>query len=169
MFAIVPERDQLVAGRLAERFGGRIQATEQQYDMFCATVDRSIYHDAIAFLREDPALQFNFLTTLCGMHYPASDELGLVVHLHSFVRGHRIRIKSNAPLADPVFPTLTDLWPAANWMEREAHDFFGLIFRGHPNLKRILNVEEMTAFPMRKDFPLEDPTREDKNDLMFGR
>ena len=65
--------------------------------------------------------------------------------------------------------TVTDLWDTANWMEREAWDFFGIHFSGHPNLKRILNMEDFPAFPMRKDYPLEDPTREDKNDTFFGR
>jgi NADH-quinone oxidoreductase subunit C len=66
-------------------------------------------------------------------------------------------------------PTATKIWPAANWMERETYDFYGILFGDHPNLQRILNVEDMTDFPMRKDFPLEDQTREDKDDSMFGR
>ncbi|MFZ1333481.1 MAG: NADH-quinone oxidoreductase subunit C, partial [Flavobacteriales bacterium] len=67
------------------------------------------------------------------------------------------------------FDTATDLWPTANWMEREAWDFFGIKFKGHPNLIRILNMEDFPAFPMRKDYPMEDPTRKDKDDSMFGR
>ena len=72
-------------------------------------------------------------------------------------------------MADPVVPTLTDLYNAANWMERETYDFYGVIFTGHPNLIRILNVEDMDYFPMRKQYPVEDGTREDKTDLFFGR
>jgi NADH-quinone oxidoreductase subunit C len=72
-------------------------------------------------------------------------------------------------IGNPVLPTAVTIWPAANWMERETYDFYGILFEGHPNLVRILNVEDMTVFPMRKDFPLEDQTREDKNDSMFGR
>jgi NADH-quinone oxidoreductase subunit C len=72
-------------------------------------------------------------------------------------------------MADPVFRSAVDLWPAANWMERETWDFFGIRFEGHPNLKRILNMEDFPAFPLRKDYPLEDPTRQDKNDDFFGR
>ena len=63
----------------------------------------------------------------------------------------------------------TWLWDGANWMEREAFDFYGIRFKGHPNLKRILNVEDMDYFPMRKEYHLEDETRTDKNDTMFGR
>ena len=65
--------------------------------------------------------------------------------------------------------TLTHLFTGANWMERETYDFFGVVFEGHPNLKRILNVEDMIMFPMRKEFPLEDQVRGDKSDKMFGR
>jgi NADH-quinone oxidoreductase subunit C len=103
------------------------------------------------------------------MHYPQNDQLGVVYHLQSFTNNHRIRIKTTLELADPKIQTITSIWPAANWMERETYDFFGIQFEGHPNLKRILNVDEMTVFPLRKDFPLEDQTREDKDDSMFGR
>jgi NADH-quinone oxidoreductase subunit C len=68
-----------------------------------------------------------------------------------------------------LVPTLTTLFPAANWMERETYDFYGIIFQGHPNLTRILNVDEMIIFPLRKEYPLEDQVREDKNDQLFGR
>jgi NADH-quinone oxidoreductase subunit C len=103
------------------------------------------------------------------MHYDDREALGLVIHLHSMRNGHRIRIKTETPMKEAVFPTFTDLWPTANWMEREAWDFYGIHFTGHPNLKRILNMEDFPAFPMRKDYPLEDPTREDKDDSYFGR
>jgi len=89
--------------------------------------------------------------------------------LHNFIDNHRIRIKTATDISQPVLPTATTIWPSANWMERETYDFYGIQFEGHPNLKRILNVDEMTSFPLRKDFPLEDQTREDKNDDMFGR
>jgi NADH-quinone oxidoreductase subunit C len=71
--------------------------------------------------------------------------------------------------ADVHIPTATVHWDGANWMERETYDFFGVIFDGHPDLRRILNVDDMTAFPMRKEFPLEDPNRVDKKDFYFGR
>jgi NADH-quinone oxidoreductase subunit C len=69
----------------------------------------------------------------------------------------------------PAVRTVSDLFSAANWMERETYDFYGIIFEGHPNLKRILNVEYLDYFPMRKEYPLEDPTREDKDNRFFGR
>ena len=66
-------------------------------------------------------------------------------------------------------PSITPVFPGADWFEREAYDFYGILFEGHPNLKRILNVEYLDYFPMRKEYPLEDPTREDKDNRFFGR
>ena len=81
----------------------------------------------------------------------------------------RVRFKVFTDINKPDVYTATELFSAANWMERETYDFFGVNFIGHPNLKRILNVEEMDYFPMRKEYPLEDQTRIDKDDEMFGR
>ena len=169
MYPINPDRDQLVVDKLHDRFGDAILLHETLVDMLCITVRKEPICEILNFLRSEQELQYNFLTTLCGMHYPQNDQLGVVYHLQSFTNNHRIRIKTVLELADPKIPTITSIWPAANWMERETYDFFGIQFEGHPNLKRILNVDEMTVFPLRKDFPLEDPTREDKDDSMFGR
>ena len=80
-----------------------------------------------------------------------------------------MRLKVYVPIERPDVFTASKLFSAANWMERETYDFFGVNFIGHPNLTRILNVDEMDYFPMRKEYPMEDPTRRDKDDEMFGR
>lgn len=169
MYPIIPDRDQLVVSKLSNRFGDAIELHELLSDMLCITVQKELIQSILLFLRDDQELQYNFLTTLCGMHYPDTAQLGVVYHLQSFGYNHRIRIKTAVNIDQPVIPTITTIWPAANWMERETYDFFGIQFEGHPNLKRILNVDEMTDFPLRKEFPLEDQTREDKDDSMFGR
>ena len=169
MDTINSDKDQTVVQKLTSKFSNAIVLPEQSADMLNITVKKEVIHDLLLFLRDDPQLQFNFLTTLCGMHYPETNQLGVVYHLHSFVNNHRIRIKTVTDLNQPTIPTITSIWPSANWMERETFDFYGIVFDGHPNLKRILNMDEMTDFPMRKDFPLEDQTREDKDDSMFGR
>jgi NADH-quinone oxidoreductase subunit C len=169
VYQINSERNQLVVTKLTNQFTEAIESNEIMADMLCISIKKEAILQALLFLRDDNELQFNFLTTLCGMHYPEQQQLGLVYHLHSFRNNHRIRIKTTTDINDPTFPSSTALWPAANWMEREAFDFFGILFSDHPNLKRILNVEEMKDFPLRKDFPLEDQTREDKDDRMFGR
>jgi NADH-quinone oxidoreductase subunit C len=169
VYPINPDRDQLVVSKLSNRFSNAVESHEVLSDMLCFTVKKESIQSILLFLRDDQELQYNFLTTLCGMHYPENEQLGVVYHLQSFVNNHRIRIKTFTELNDPKIPTITTIWPAANWMERETYDFFGIQFEGHPNLKRILNMDEMTDFPLRKEFPLEDQTREDKNDSMFGR
>lgn len=169
MYQIDPERNRLVVDKLKGQFNEAIEKHEMLADMLCISVKKEVIRHCLQFLRDDKDLQFNFLTTLCGMHYPETSQLGVVYHLHSFVNNHRIRIKTATHISDPTFPSATTLWPAANWMERETYDFFGIQFDDHPNLQRILNVDEMTDFPLRKDFPLEDQTREDKDDSMFGR
>ena len=169
MFQVIPDRNELVVARLIEHFGEAVEGHEVLADMLCITVHKKYIQEILFFLRDEKDLQFNFLTTLCGMHYPEKEQLGVVYHLHSFVNNHRIRIKTSFDINHPVIPSATVIWPSANWMERETYDFYGIQFHGHPNLVRILNMEDMTDFPMRKDFPLEDQTREDKDDSMFGR
>jgi len=169
VYQINSDRDHLVVTKLTSQFSEAIESHEFMADMLCITINKDAIHKSLLFLRDDTELQYNFLTTLCGMHYPEKQKLGVVYHLHSFVNNHRIRIKTDADIDDPTIATATAIWPAANWMERETYDFFGILFEGHPNLKRILNVDEMVDFPLRKDFPLEDQTREDKDDSMFGR
>ncbi len=145
-----------------------VQRMEAEGDLLCIHVEKEALPAVLRKLRDE--LGFMFLTTLCGMHFPGEElELGVVYHLHNMREGHRIRVKSRTAMDEPEFRTAVDLWPAANWMERETWDFFGIRFTGHPNLKRILNMEDFPAFPLRKDYPLEDPTRQDKNDSFFGR
>jgi NADH-quinone oxidoreductase subunit C len=161
--------NQLVISKLTHRFGSAILSSEVHSDMLCVFVQREAVPEIMSFLRNETELDYNFLTTLCGMHYPEKEQLGVVYHLQSMINNHRIRIKTATPVDNPNIPSITGIWPTANWMERETFDFYGILFTGHPNLKRILNVDDMTGYPLRKDFPLEDQTREDKDDSMFGR
>ncbi len=89
-------------------------------------------------------------------------------HLHNWYENKRIRIKTFLN-ATPEIKTISNIFPSSNWMEREAYDFYGINFVGHPQLKRILNMDEMISFPMRKEFPMEDSGRTDKDDRFFGR
>lgn len=167
-FAIQTERDQAVVARLTERFGAAAFTHERLRDTLCITVPKDQVHEMLTCMKEE--LGFGFLTSLCGMHFPGTElELGVVYFLHDMRHGHRIRVKTGMTLQTAELPTVTDLWPSANWMERETWDFFGIRFKGHPDLRRILNMEDFPAFPLRKDYPLEDPTRKDKDDRFFGR
>lgn len=155
--------------RLSAEFPGTIETAELLYDFPVFTVKHDKVHDILRFLKEDKELNFHFITDLTGMQTADEKQLGVIYHLHNMPKNIRVRIKTFFDINKPEIPTATDLWPGANWMERETYDFYGIKFKGHPNLVRILNVDEMDIFPLRKEYPLEDQTREDKEDKMFGR
>jgi len=163
--------NELIKQRLTEKFGEQIAEWEEPYGMltFRAVADQNL--KIMQFLYDDEQLRFRFLTDLAGVHFPdrKGEELSVVYHLHNLVDNIRLRMKIYVPIEKPDVFTATKLFSAANWMERETFDFFGFNFIGHPNLIRILNVDEMDYFPMRKGYTLEDPKRTDKDDEMFGR
>lgn len=160
-----------VETRLRENFGDAILSAEMMRDFPVFTIKRDKIVDVIKYLYDDPEMEFRFLTDLCGIHFPDNkgQELGVIYHLHNMPKNWRIRLRIFFDVNDAVVPTLTTVFSAANWQERETYDFYGIVFKGHPNMKRIMNVDEMVGFPLRKEFPLEDQNREDKNDSMFGR
>ena len=163
--------NEYVQQRLVEKFGDQVRSFEEPYGMLTFEAPKELNLKVLNFLFDEPQLQFRFLTDLTGVHYPDQPgrELAVVYHLHNLSANLRIRFKVFTDIQTPDVYTATGLFSAANWMERETYDFFGVNFVGHPNLKRILNVEEMDYFPLRKEFPLEDQTRIDKDDAMFGR
>jgi NADH-quinone oxidoreductase subunit C len=163
--------NQYLKQRLQEQFGESVSHFEEPYGMLTFESPKELNLKILQFLYDDPALRFQFLTDLTAVHYPNQKgrELAVVYHLHNFIDNIRIRYKVFTAIDTPDVFTATKLFSSANWMERETYDFFGILFVGHPNLKRILNVDEMNYFPMRKEFPLEDQTRIDKDDEMFGR
>lgn len=154
---------------IKEKFESEVVQVEQLYDFLTITLKKDRIIEIIQFLYENEQAKFQFLTTLAAVHYPEQNQIALVYQLHNMHTNQRVRLKIYLPVENPVAPTLTNIFAAANWMERETYDFYGVIFEGHPNLKRILNVEDMIIFPLRKEYPLEDQTREDKSDEMFGR
>ncbi len=161
-------KDSLIAD-LQSNFGNAIQNIDEQYGLLGFTTTKDQIIPILKYLNENETYRFRFLTDLCGVHYADDKQLAVVYHVHSMENNFRLRIKVFVPESNPKVPTATVLYKSANWQERETYDFFGIIFEGHPNLKRILNVDDMVAFPMRKEFPLEDPNRIDKDDSYFGR
>ena len=157
--------------RLQEKFGDQVYNFEEPYGMLTFETPKEMNLKIMQFLFDDPELRFQFLTDLCAVHYPGytGNELAIVYHLHNLVDNVRIRFKIFTDINKPDIFTATKLYACANWMERETYDFYGVNFVGHPNLKRIQNIEEMDYFPQRKEYPLEDQTRKDKDDEMFGR
>ncbi|RZK50808.1 MAG: NADH-quinone oxidoreductase subunit C [Pedobacter sp.] len=134
---------------------------------FSTTKDRLL--SVLSFLKENGTVDFSFLTDITAVHYPEKGQIAVVYHLHSMQKGIRVRLKVFIDENKPEIPSATSLWNAANWMERETYDFFGVKFQGHPDLRRILNMDDLGVHPMLKQYPLEDPNRVDKKDEYFGR
>jgi NADH-quinone oxidoreductase subunit C len=107
-------------------------------------------------LKEDPQLDFNFLVDLTAVDYldKRTPRFEVVYHLYSLSKNHRLRVKIPVAGEDPVVDSLTPLWKGANWLEREVWDMFGIRFRGHPDLRRILLYEQFEGYPLRKDYPV---------------
>lgn len=162
--------NQEVLHKISARFGELISIPTEPFGLLTVETTKESIIEILSFLKEDKELQFNYLTDITGIHYPDQAlSLGVIYHIHSLVNNVRLRLKVFLPDVKAEIPTATTLWNGANWMERETFDFFGIIFTGHPDLRRILNVDEMTVFPMRREYPLEDPNRVDKKDYFFGR
>ena len=161
----------IIKEKLVEKFGDQVSNWDEQFGLLAFESPKEMNLKVMQFLYDDEDLKFQFLTDITSVHYPKqiSRELCVVYHLHNMRDNVRLRYKVFADVNQPDVFTASNIFAAANWMERETYDFFGINFVGHPNLKRILNVDEMDYFPMRKEFPLEDQTRIDKDDEMFGR
>jgi len=163
--------NEIIQQRLTEKFAEQITECTAPLGLLTITVPAQMNLKVMQFLYDDEQLRFRFLTDLTAVHYPErkGEELSVVYHLHNLTDNIRLRLKIYVPVERPDVYTATKLFSGANWMERETYDFFGINFIGHPNLIRILNVDEMDYFPMRKEYEMEDPTRRDKDDEMFGR
>ncbi len=163
--------NEIIRQRLTDKFGEALTGWEEPYGMLTFTAPAEMNLKVMQFLHDDETLRFRFMTDLTGVHFPdrKGEELSVVYHLHNFTDNVRLRFKIFVSIEKPDVYTASKLFSAANWMERETYDFFGVNFIGHPNLVRILNVDEMDYFPMRKEYQMEDPTRTDKDNEMFGR
>lgn len=161
----------ILSDAVSAQFGSNIISIEESYGMLDFIVEKDMIVTLIKWLKEHETFEFNFLTTLCGVHFPEkkNHELSVVYHLYSMTNNIRIRIHVFLPITKPEIQTVTHLYPTANWMERETFEFFGIKFIGHPNLKIILNVEDMDYHPLLKQYALVDNTRTDKDDKYFGR
>jgi NADH-quinone oxidoreductase subunit C len=156
---------------LQEHLGTKLISSEVLFDTLVIEISPSEAFGVIELLKNDATLSFNFLTLIGAVHYPEEKgrELCVVYHLHSWKNAIRLRIKCYLSQENPSIKSLTPLFDGANWQERETFDFFGVNFEGHPNMTRILNMDEMDYHPMLKQYHLEDGTREDKDDRFFGR
>ena len=161
---------EFVLEAINREFPEAVISSSEPYGFLTVEVKKEELKKVIHHLKES-SLNFMFLTDICGIHYPdhKEKELGVIYHLHNLQENFRIRIKSFFPKDNAEVDSITDLYSGANWMERETYDFYGITFKGHQDLRVILNMEELGYHPLLKEYALEDGTRTDKDDSMFGR
>ena len=162
--------NEFVLEAINREFPDAVIASSEPFGFLTIEVKKEELKKIIHHLKES-SLRFIFLTDICGIHYPEDKEkeLGIIYHLHNLEDNIRIRIKSFFSRENAEVDTITDLYSGANWMERETFDFYGIKFKGHPDLRVIVNSEDLGYHPLLKEYALEDGTRTDKVDTMFGR
>jgi NADH-quinone oxidoreductase subunit C len=141
-----------IVATISERFADRLLEVfvEDKHPRVHVAVEN--WRSLAEFLRHNSALSFDWLANLSGLDYVADDKACVVYDLWSFDRKHSFAVKVFSPRDNAAFPTVTDLWPAANWHEREAFDLLGFNFTGHPDLRRILMADDWEGHPLLKDY-----------------
>ncbi len=149
-------KDRLEVARLLDWNAAAVPAAKFDRNELTVEIGRSFIRDACAFLRDAPELRYNFLSDLtCVDWYPNEPRFHVVYHLLSIPRLTRLRLKVLLNGDDPALDSVTPVWPAANFFEREVYDLFGIRFNGHPYLRRLLMPENWEGHPLRKDYPVE--------------
>ncbi len=142
--------------RLRERFPEAVIATHAYRGDATAEIAPATLLDVCTFLRDDPESAFDFLADVTAVDYiGTAPRFELVYHLRSIARGQRVRLKTRVSEESPRVASLTSVWRGANWLERETYDMYGIVFDGHPDLRRIYLYEEFQGHPLRKDYPKE--------------
>ena len=162
--------NEFVLEAITREFPESVISSSEPYGMLTVEIKKDDIKKVIHYLK-DSTLEINFLTDVCGIHYPETPEkeIGVIYHLHNMMTNFRIRLKVFMTRENVEVDSLTELYAGANWMERETFDFYGIKFKGHPDLRIILNDPGLGYHPMLKEYRLEDGTRTDKDDKMFGR
>lgn len=148
-----------IVNRLKDKFFSEIVDVKEFRDQVFVSLKRERILDVCRYLKDDPDIQMDYLADLCGVDYPDRKHRFEVVYtLFSMKFQHRLTIKAQITEEDPCVDSVVSLWSGANWHEREACDMYGIIFNGHPDLRRILMPEDWEGFPLRKDHPLKGRT-----------
>lgn len=136
-------------------FGNAVQDVQEFRGEITVFVDSDRIVDICRFCRDTEGLQFNFLSGITGIDYlPQAPRFGVAYHIYSMYHNHALRLKLLIPDNDLVVPSVTSVYPAANWFEREIFDLLGIEFSDHPDLRRILMPDDWDGHPLRKDYPL---------------
>ena len=148
---------ELLRNKTAEYFGDKVGEIKLSHGELMMSVDSSIIVEICTLLRDDPDFQFNFLSYVTAVDYSALGQeprFEVIYQLYSISKTHRMRVKARVTEADPSLDSVCSVWKTADWLERECFDMFGIIFRNHPDLRRILMPEDWEGHPLRKEFPL---------------
>jgi NADH-quinone oxidoreductase subunit C len=147
--------NQTILERLKSRLGGAILESREFRGELTIIVPKEQIVEVCSILKNDPDLSYDFLSDLCGIDmYTPEKRFGVIYNLLSLKNKHRLRIKTFTEEENPKVPTMTGIWGTANAHERETYDMFGIIFEGHPDLRRMYMPEDFEYYPLRKDFPL---------------
>lgn len=147
-----------VLDRVLERFGDGVLSSHAAHGDETVVVRPAIVRELAGFLRDAPELSMEMLSDLTGVDYLGlrTPRFEVAYHFYSLSLNHRLRVRAAVDEADPVVPSLAELWRCALWMEREAYDLYGIRFEGHPDLRRLLMYPEFEGHPLRKDYEMED-------------
>ena len=143
-----------VEERLRAQYGDDIASVADRFGHVEVVVKANRYREVITLLRDDRAYACDFFDFLTAVDRPAEGVMEVVVHVYSTQSGAHVRVKTAIPREDPHIPTISDLYPGANWAEREVWELFGIVVDGHPHLLKLLLPEPFDGFPLRKDFEL---------------
>jgi NADH-quinone oxidoreductase subunit C len=149
-----------ILDRLRTRFGAAVVETHAHRGDHTAVVERAAIGDVLRLCRDEPDLAFDMLSDLTAvdfLKFPGREDgprFEVVYHLYSLRHNHRVRLKVKVDEDEAVVPTAVEVWPIANWLEREVWDMFGIRFEGHPDPRRLLMYEEFVGHPLRKDYPV---------------
>ncbi len=150
-----------IANRIRDKFPLEVADIKTFRDQVFVSVKSGKIIDICRYLYEDPDIFMNFLSDLCGVDYPGrTHRFEVVYSLYSIKHNHRIILKALILEDNPAIDSVVQIWSGANWHEREACDMYGIVFNGHPDLRRILMPDDWEGFPLRKDYPLKG--REDR-------
>lgn len=145
-----------IAEMIKDRFPAEIKEIIEFRGQTSVVVKKDRIKDIMVYLHDTPGLYFDYLQDLCGVDYTGRKEprFEVVYHLYSLRHKHMIRIRAEVPEDECSVDSIVDIWAGANWHERECFDMYGIEFKGHPDLRRILMPEDWEGYPLRKDYPL---------------
>ncbi len=147
-----------IVEKLKDKFSSEIVSVSQFRDQVAVSLKPDRIEDICRFLHDDPDIYMDYLADLCGVDYPdRKDRFEVVYNLFSIKHRHRLIIKALLPENSLSVDSVVPVWNTANWHEREVCDMYGIVFNGHPDLRRILMPEDWDGFPLRKDYPLKGP------------